>query len=296
MGLPPLARGARSVVMFTSSVVRPTPACAGSTVAARFVGVSVGAYPRLRGEHTYPDTRYDYQPGLPPLARGARNGVPLLCGVSRPTPACAGSTPRDRACTPCRTAYPRLRGEHSQNTAVKNSTSGLPPLARGARRGTVYCRSLRRPTPRLRGEHSRKRNNTHHQKGLPPLARGAHTGDKPQDDCPRPTPACAGSTPLDRGSQALGRAYPRLRGEHATAALRSSATPGLPPLARGAQPPRREARPVFGPTPACAGSTRAAGSAPFGVRAYPACAGSTVSMRVYVRGDGAYPRLRGEHA
>ena len=72
--------------------------------------------------------------------------------------------------------------------------------------------------------------------GLPPLARGAHRARPRRRPQSGPTPAGAGSTAPGCSSRSVSRAYPRWRGEHGQQPSSGIGSPGLPPLARGAQP------------------------------------------------------------
>ncbi len=254
-GLPPLARGAPCGDLGGLLARGPTPACAGSTPSRPHTRSGPQAYPRLRGEHCTCADDPQRRTGLPPLARGAPgNWAPPTCRP-RPTPACAGSTRAIRGCAPAGWAYPRLRGEHRRRHHLRQSSLGLPPLARGAQldghlqavrqRPTPACAgSTTRPRisaahwvayPRLRGEHARRAGCRGSCPGLPPLARGAQALGRVRRRRRGPTPACAGSTMPCRRTAGPEQAYPRLRGEHGTATCSSSPSKGLPPLARGAR-------------------------------------------------------------
>ena len=213
-GLPPLARGAPPWCSHANGIGGPTPAGAGSTSSGSSTPPSPRAYPRWRGEHSRCPKSTGRIPGLPPLARGALGGTPLLGDLHRPTPAGAGSTVCSRRELHGCKAYPRWRGEHAQLHDVAVQRPGLPPLARGARdrRGGVDVgggptpagagstgRSSRRGRrwrayPRWRGEHNIDLHALESICGLPPLARGARHMTGAWTDERRPTPAGAGST------------------------------------------------------------------------------------------------------
>ena len=131
-GSPPLARGVLDHCNERATLVRITPACAGSTSNGFMVSTAIQDHPRLRGEYMFiilirllnqgspPLARgvrlnitfYGNRKGSPPLARGVRLNItfygnrkgspPLARGVPAPrqthgtptriTPACAGST------------------------------------------------------------------------------------------------------------------------------------------------------------------------------------------------------------
>ena len=192
-GLPPLARGAQRTLRTRTPRPRPTPACAGSTTSTLTATPARWAYPRLRGEHTWSAGLNRVPIGLPPLARGAPAAA--LAGILAPgpTPACAGSTTASTSMRITSLAYPRLRGEHEVHGVPDTGDEGLPPLARGARRGRRRSGARRGPTPacagstsspsstartsgaypRLRGEHRVTVTPVGAFGGLPPLARGA---------------------------------------------------------------------------------------------------------------------------
>ena len=157
MGLPPLARGARCDGQMRHRVAWPTPACAGSTDGRHQAAARSKAYPRLRGEHSARIACSAAAEGLPPLARGAPNHVMAMLDVSRPTPACAGSTITSISVLLAVEAYPRLRGEHIRPNSRPETTEGLPPLARGAPRDASQLGRSRGPTPACAGSTSRGR-------------------------------------------------------------------------------------------------------------------------------------------
>ncbi len=294
-GLPPLARGAPRTSGDGCAAVGPTPACAGSTYGEDWAVYVAEAYPRLRGEHPVRTPERAGPWGLPPLARGAREGDEQAVAGPGPTPACAGSTGTVLSLCCLGAAYPRLRGEHGQTSPAVFECPGLPPLARGALRDRVERPCPAGPTPacagstpmtergscaseaypRLRGEHSGAVPFRDTVRGLPPLARGAPLTLRALLLPPRPTPACAGSTPSASRPRRPPQAYPRLRGEHRKGRFSVFGGVGLPPLARGALEHHARHQQHHRPTPACAGSTSRA--------------------RARARGRKAYPRLRGEH-
>ena len=136
-GLPPLARGARHADPEERRITGPTPAGAGSTSMRVRMATAMRAYPRWRGEHTWPVMALTCGRGLPPLARGAQSGVSPRAAGFRPTPAGAGSTEVSAGGQRALRAYPRWRGEHIGCGLALALVPGLPPLARGAPTATV---------------------------------------------------------------------------------------------------------------------------------------------------------------
>ena len=163
----------------------------------------------------------------------------MLGGISRITPACAGSTVKYLHTEAIPQDHPRLRGEYAKSKYKKIAQKGSPPLARGVQimrfkssivpritpacAGSTSILELRRQYdkdhPRLRGEYfiffllSRK------SIGSPPLARGVpchRPGDRRQQ---RITPACAGSTLTIATMSTRQRDHPRLRGEYTKKSL-----------------------------------------------------------------------------
>ncbi len=110
--------------------------------------------------------------GLSPLARGTHILQNTRLISTRFIPAGAGNTCKYYLVPIIGTVYPRWRGEHVRLMGLKNTVSGLSPLARGtppSRRSgyagiAVY--------PRWRGEHVDLHGKDTESYGLSPLARG----------------------------------------------------------------------------------------------------------------------------
>ena len=130
------------------------------------------------------------------------------------TPACAGSTGKQKRKVHGKKDHPRLRGEYWHQSQNNFSLSGSPPLARGVHLKTTFLQLSYRITPACAG--STKKMYESHQRtqdhprlrgeylsavvafepvtGSPPLARGVHTIHQHPHMFYRITPACAGST------------------------------------------------------------------------------------------------------
>ena len=211
------------------------------------------------------------------------------------TPACAGSTPAQGACSARSGTHPRLRGEHPAASSAAVTVRDSPPLARGAPRDalpderqvglTPACAGSTghehagagavRTHPRLRGEHMNRDWHTLTVTDSPPLARGAPSRRAHRDRLVGLTPACAGSTHPTIERRVVAGTHPRLRGEHCSVTWSAGTWWDSPPLARGAPLARQSFDRLPGLTPACAGSTSCRAPA--------------------LRRPRTHPRLRGEH-
>ena len=194
------------------------PACAGSTRTAPAGTPAARAHPRLRGEHHC---------SLEHLVR------------LRLIPACAGSTPRDPARPIAAPTHPRMRGEHMAEAASGGARAGSSPHARGAHarlllnlvsKGLIPAcagstADLRKECtglaahPRMRGEHPIGEPRSPGGRGSSPHARGAQRRRTRRRSPARLIPACAGSTSTSHSASSGSWAHPRMRGEHASAAV-----------------------------------------------------------------------------
>ena len=294
-GSSPHARGALWRIFGSAVHKGIIPACAGST-SWRTARESGGwDHPRMRGEHSDPDSLIAVSKGSSPHARGARRRIGSRRDRHGIIPACAGSTPRREIRLRRKGDHPRMRGEHMSSFARRPSFSGSSPHARGARRAgrrelpaqriipacagsTRASREWPRPPrdhPRMRGEHSSYYGCEYDWAGSSPHARGAPTGRSGRSMATGIIPACAGSTAHLNKHTCLVGDHPRMRGEHARFQFSVMLSRGSSPHARGA-PDTCDARYLeWGIIPACAGSTL------------------LESCRTGARGD--HPRMRGEH-
>ncbi len=232
---PPPARGPRCRCARLSSVVRITPACAGTTSRSpRRTGPGTD-HPRLRGDH--PSTRRPARSsvGSPPPARGPPHLAGRRRGDRRITPACAGTTRWTGGYRSPPADHPRLRGDHLRGRHDCLRLRGLPPPARGPRRPRPRAGHRRRITPacagtttswcrgppasadhpRLRGDHAAAAWRVGSGSGSPPPARGPQVGEVDDDSGERITPACAGTTGTGGFRRWRRTDHPRLRGDHA---------------------------------------------------------------------------------
>ena len=77
-GLPPRARGSRTMRRARATWLGPTPACAGITPMVCACARTLRAYPRVRGDHLALLKAHKPEEGLPPRARGSLGN---LCPV-----------------------------------------------------------------------------------------------------------------------------------------------------------------------------------------------------------------------
>ena len=188
-----------------------------------------------------------------------------------------------------------MRGEHTIESANKDTASGSSPHARGTRQagtanvfrpgiipacaGNTAFSSLARLSnwdhPRMRGEHTRGFSLPKISRGSSPHARGTLAGIGHLRPQPGIIPACAGNTEQTDAAKVIWRDHPRMRGEHCVMSWLVLLSMGSSPHARGTlghsicQPIQQ------GIIPACAGNTAA-----------------TVGSKRLKRD---HPRMRGEH-
>ena len=196
-GSSPLTRGARRCCRGGGGELGLIPAYAGSTSPTTTKWPSIGAHPRLRGEHGYKYRPNMTSNGSSPLTRGALHRAGWV--------------------QPHRWAHPRLRGEHSVAFSVPFDQYGSSPLTRGApglfhwwggsaglipayagsTLGVVSGVHWLGAHPRLRGEHEARPSLTRPGKGSSPLTRGAPLHRRIRGRGVRLIPAYAGSTLAD---------------------------------------------------------------------------------------------------
>ena len=113
MGSPPPTRGTlfKGLAPLNSGII--TPAYAGNTCFAFFVGCVPWDHPRLRGEHHPLRSMFAKLLGSPPPTRGTHAKTNGGEDTLRITPAYAGNTVYVIIKYPYRGDHPRLRGEHS---------------------------------------------------------------------------------------------------------------------------------------------------------------------------------------
>ena len=193
--------------------------------------------------------------GRPPRVRGRPLLTRRLVSSGRKTPACAGTTTRNRSCFPMTMEDPRVCGDDGFTATAGTPARGRPPRVRGRRcrtrspagrsRKTPACagttgwsRSPPRTTPedpRVCGDDVQRQVAHRRLGGRPPRVRGRPHDTAADDPSEGKTPACAGTTFW---------------------AQMDYLTPqGRPPRVRGRRRGLRRRVRGRGKTPACAGTT-----------------------------------------
>ena len=149
--------------------------------------------------------------------------------------------------------HPRLRGEHTYQTAHFLRTMGSPPPTRGTQEDYIAFTKSARITPayagntpisskkislgwdhpRLRGEHFQRVQKIINRLGSPPPTRGTLLSPPPRQIPNRITPAYAGNTCKRCITRRDVWDHPRLRGEHLIKQLKGLQNKGSPPPTRG---------------------------------------------------------------
>ena len=233
---PPRVRGARWRRRIRRSVLRLTPACAGSTRAAQLRLALGSTHPRVCGEHNGSSWTGRLMYDSPPRVRGARQAVSLEARVRRLTPACAGSTHCRPGHEDASTTHPRVCGEHGYSYTLRSRLVDSPPRVRGAPNIVAVANAVDRLTPacagstpqrgepqlgepthpRVCGEHVVMAMTIRRHPDSPPRVRGAPDGGLGLLPHHRLTPACAGSTSHRTARLGPPTTHPRVCGEHPT--------------------------------------------------------------------------------
>ena len=204
----------------------------------------------------------DVNAGSSPHTRGAPTFTAQVGVDLRIIPAYAGSTPTSLSLALTPPDHPRIRGEHPARIDPARRPVGSSPHTRGARRrGAAPCgrrriipayagstsrgcssRRLSGDHPRIRGEHTLVVSRVHLMPGSSPHTRGAHARGIQGPFDSRIIPAYAGSTDQVALTVVVAGDHPRIRGEHAAAALGPLGGVGSSPHTRGARPAGRGRR------------------------------------------------------
>ena len=130
-GLSPLARGTPPRTHEQTITDRFIPAGAGNTNSKWMSASYQSVYPRWRGEHLSVAWKFNFIPGLSPLARGTLSRNSRSLHDFRFIPAGAGNTATICGVGAVVAVYPRWRGEHELCAVSITIVIGLSPLARG---------------------------------------------------------------------------------------------------------------------------------------------------------------------
>ena len=233
--------------------------------------------------------------GSSPHTRGARKTPASIRPSPGIIPAYAGSTSTTVTAEASRGDHPRIRGEHTSDSATETPSPGSSPHTRGAPFADRECGGdfgiipayagstcvgppgVAGPGdhPRIRGEHRQPAERYGVPFGSSPHTRGAHMRYTFGHRTERIIPAYAGSTSSPQSTRPHRPDHPRIRGEHDQIRQRSDNVDGSSPHTRGARSAGASTSVAGGIIPAYAGST--CGSPPTG------------------RPAGDHPRIRGEH-
>ena len=219
--------------------------------------------------------------GSPPRVRG--KGFQSFSAMMgrRITPACAGKRSFKAKQTAKTWDHPRVCGEKLDVFDTDKSHLGSPPRVRGkvhqhdarpAGKGITPACAGKRPLssacilrdwdhPRVCGEKYQRKASTNTAIGSPPRVRG-----KVYNSCIKMyptgiTPACAGKSLPHAHGLCRQRDHPRVCGEKTFTVKNVPGAEGSPPRVRGKAPVVRDIVRDLGITPACAGKSRASGSA-----------------------------------
>lgn len=173
-----------------------------------------------------------------------------------PQPDSPGKPPKPHPPNP---THPRGSSPHTRGAPLPPSVyrvvPGIIPAYAGSTVTSLTSLVMRRDHPRIRGEHITRAGRLRPPRGSSPHTRGAHRGMDGQTRGRRIIPAYAGSTFRFGTTFGVGEDHPRIRGEHAQMALKTTIRAGSSPHTRGAQPSRTPTGNKTRIIPAYAGST-----------------------------------------
>ena len=132
VGSSPRPRGAPLVMSGPPTRPGLIPASAGSTPGKTPRISTMGAHPRVRGEHVGGEVLRPVHRGSSPRPRGARLPAVPVAHRYGLIPASAGSTRTFSASSRVSGAHPRVRGEHRSGERVVRLCEGSSPRPRGA--------------------------------------------------------------------------------------------------------------------------------------------------------------------
>ena len=92
VGSSPLARGTQNSNLYSTTLIRFIPACAGNSPFGSLIPRDLTVHPRLRGELFSCQRRSDGSDGSSPLARGTPDSKFTNSTFCRFIPACAGNS------------------------------------------------------------------------------------------------------------------------------------------------------------------------------------------------------------
>ena len=146
-GSPPRMRGKLYVGVTAGNVRGITPADAGKTTNRSALRLQCQDHPRGCGENASNTVLKARLTGSPPRMRGKLLSRPLVCFISRITPADAGKTAAAIVRQVCKEDHPRGCGENTGLVMSGCAYPGSPPRMRGKRRRLTQTALYRRITP-----------------------------------------------------------------------------------------------------------------------------------------------------
>ena len=168
---------------------------------------------------------------------------------------------------------PHARGTLGGLLGVATAHRFIPACAGNARL-SADRRARRSVHPRMRGERATRAGTTGAARGSSPHARGTRR-IRPGASVPaRFIPACAGNARSASCRRLISSVHPRMRGERRRLRMKSWATAGSSPHARGT--------PIHCP------------AGHFSIRFIPACAGNAETGSHVTPNETVHPRMRGE--
>ena len=111
VGSSPLARGTQNSNLYSTTLIRFIPACAGNSLDTKKIEKGMPVHPRLRGELSLGIAANVLTNGSSPLARGTLMVAKAIKAIRRFIPACAGNSLSRLRSPFLVSVHPRLRGE-----------------------------------------------------------------------------------------------------------------------------------------------------------------------------------------
>ncbi len=293
-GSPPRRRGRRTTPIRVRTVVRLTPAQAGT---ARSRAASVRrerAHPRAGGDGRTLTMAGTWLPGSPPRRRGRPSVQRSQWHPLRAHPRAGGdggSGTFHR--TPAAGSPPRRRGRPGVDHASE-AWLGLTPAQAGTAQPADTSRGSRRAHPRAGGDGVEWVRNGVECAGSPPRRRGRRRGPGQDRDFRGLTPAQAGTASRQLLPVLLQRAHPRAGGDGGCGLKVVHLYKGSPPRRRGRRPSLKTRPRLAGLTPAQAGTALSCPVRPSRYWAHPRAGGDGLTRTApRTTRVGSPPRRRG---
>ena len=216
LGSPPRVREPHRAYHLPPSIMRITPACAGTTGREGIQQIQLQDHPRVCGNHSVFTPAPDPAAGSPPRVREPRLSRGSDRTSGRITPACAGTTKSQFRIDIFTEDHPRVCGNHAPCLLLSACYLGSPPRVREPRldffnrhpahgitpacAGTTPApmpwKNRYQDHPRVCGNHVHRSGETWLSVGSPPRVREPRRAAVIEKYKNRITPACAGTTGL----------------------------------------------------------------------------------------------------